>query len=85
MQGKKRLKALALSLILAGGIMLPTTTKAQIDGFFKNENEDYTNRDVTPSGEMTTQNFGDYAPVGNGLLIMFAAGAGYVFLKKKED
>lgn len=86
-------KKLILSVILAG-LLLPMTTNAQSggsDGYFRNGMDSYENRD----GGLSNQTFGsesggpqaptDLVPVGNGLLIMFAAGAGYAMLKKKED
>ena len=86
MKKQKTLKALVLTAVLAFGMLLPMTTNAQNDGFFRNLNEDYDNRDgetiITGSG-ITNQQFG--APLGSGLLVLVAAGAGYVALKKKED
>ena len=84
------LKAFALSMIMILGLVMPMTAQNS-DYFFKGNNEDiYGNRDggddpttnITGGG-ITNQTFG--APLGSGLLIMVAAGAGYVALKKKED
>ena len=85
MKTQKTLKALVLSLAMAMIALLPMTTQAQTDGFFRG-GEDYENRDsdITLNG-MNTQNFDTGAPLGGGLLIMVAAGAGYALLKKKED
>ena len=72
-------------------LLLPTTTNAQsqIDGFFTSySNETYNNRDLTITDGFlgaNNQTFGENTPLGSGLLVMFAAGAGYVLLKKKED
>lgn len=89
----QKMKFLMLALVMAG-LLLPMTTNAQSggsDGFFRNGMDSYENRD----GGLSNQTFGsesggpqaptDLVPVGNGLLIMFAAGAGYAMLKKKED
>ena len=83
-------------MVMTFGLVLPMT--AQNDGFFRN-NEDYINRDVATgnitnqtfgqdpaagtnvTGGITNQQFG--APLGSGLLVLVAAGAGYVALKKK--
>ena len=53
---KRKLKVLLLSLSVAIGLMLPLTSRAQSDGFFK-YNEDYVNRDAT-TGNITNQTFG---------------------------
>lgn len=53
---KRKLKVLLLSLMMAIGLMLPSTSRAQNDQFFKN-NEDYVNRDAT-TGNITNQTFG---------------------------
>lgn len=85
MKKQKNLKALALLTIMTLGLAMPMT--AQIDGFFKNNNEDISeNRagapiEVTGSG-ITNQQFG--APLGSGLLIMVAAGAGYAVVRRKR-
>lgn len=94
MKKQQKRKKLILSVILAGAMLLPMTTNAQSggsDGYFRNGMDSYENRD----GGLSNQTFGsesggpqahtDLVPVGNGLLIMFAAGAGYAMLKKKED
>ena len=78
------LKALVLSMIMTLSLVMPMA--AQTDGFFKHNENLYENRDgetiITGSG-INNQQFG--APLGSGLLILVAAGAGYVALKKKED
>ncbi len=81
-----RLKAMMLSLTVAAMLLLPTTSTAQSDGFFKNyDNGDRTGDDTEITGGLTNADFGESAPLGSGLLVMLAAGAGYVILKKKED
>jgi len=66
---------------------------------FKTANEEQgmfgVNRGGNRSGGLSNQTFGesyggsatetDVVPLGSGLLIMVAAGAGYALLKKKED
>ena len=94
---KRKLKVLLLSLMMAIGLMLPSTSRAQNDQFFKN-NEDYVNRDAT-TGNITNQTFGQDpatgvtggitnqqfgAPLGSGLLIMMMAGMGYAVAKNKR-
>lgn len=80
------LKAFALSLAMAIGMLLPMTTNAQSDGFFRSFNDNYENRDGginDNNGGMTNQTF--ETPLGGGIAILLAAGLGYVVLKKKED
>ena len=90
------LKALALSMIMTLGLVMPMM--AQSDGFFRNNENLYDNRaeasgyiinqtfgqdPATPAtGGITNQQFG--VPVGSGLLIMVAAGAGYAMARRKR-
>ena len=90
------LKALALSAIMILGLALPMM--AQSDGFFRTA-DDYTNRAESSwylinqtfgedpgsivNGGINTQQFGS-TPLGSGLLIMVAAGAGYVVVRRKR-
>ena len=89
----QKMKVLMLALVMAG-LLLPISVNAQSggsDNWFRggSDNNEYRN------GGLSNQTFGsesggpqaptDLVPVGNGLLIMFAAGAGYAMLKKKED
>ena len=86
MKKTTKIKALALMTMMTIGMVLPMTMNAQ-DGFFRGGDELIT-RDETPievTGGITNQQFGQETPVGSGLLIMVAAGAGYALLKKKED
>ena len=80
------LKAFALSMIMILGLVMPMA--AQTDSFFKSNNEDiYENRAGDPisvTGGITNQQFGD-APVGSGLLIMVAAGAGYAVARRRRS
>ena len=82
------LKAFALSMIMILGLVMPMAAQNS-DYFFKgnnNEEDIYENRsgdpiNVTGSG-ITNQQFG--APLGSGLLIMVAAGAGYAVARRKR-
>ena len=93
---KTNLKTLALSFIMAVCFAMPL--HAQSDGFFKSEEDLYGNR-ATASGNITNQTFGQDpgtivsggitnqqfgAPLGSGLLIMVAAGAGYAIARRKR-
>lgn len=90
------LKALVLSAIMTLGLALPMM--AQSDGFFRTA-DDYTDRassswylinqtfgenpGTIANGGLNTQQFGS-TPLGSGLLIMVAAGAGYVAVRRKR-
>ena len=89
---KLNFKALTLPFFVAMIVLLPFSTTAQgSDGFFRaNESENYQNRampTVDPSG-MTlggATQMDPTAPLGSGLLVMVAAGAGYVALKRRNS
>lgn len=75
---KTRFKTLALTMVFAA--LMPVSLFAQSDGFFRGgESNNYDNRD----GGMTWANGGSLtpndptAPLGSGLLVLVAAGAGY--------
>lgn len=82
MKKTTKLKALALSVMMMAGMFMPSA-KAQNDSFLPDM--DMGNRDYAVTWAATSQNFGQDAPLGTGLLIMLGAGAGYAFLKKKEE
>lgn len=92
----QKTKTLVLTMAMAIGLLLPMTMRAQSggsDNFFSGGSDNYQNR----GGEaIQNQNFGNdnfgpasgnsvEAPIGSGIIILVAAGAGYVALKKKED
>ena len=81
MKKTTKLKAMMLSVMMMAGMFAPSA-KAQNDSFLPDT--DMGNRDFATTWAVTSQNFGQ-APLGTGLLIMLGAGAGYAFLKKKED
>ncbi|MBR6292059.1 MAG: hypothetical protein IKR33_04570 [Bacteroidales bacterium] len=95
MKRTTKLKVLVLSLAMAIGLLSSMTCLAQSDGFFR-DGGNYMNRDGGPSSDIVNQGFGDdggntvtnqsfgEAPVGSGLLILTAIGAGYAVLKKKK-
>jgi hypothetical protein len=86
MKKTKKLRALMFSMAMAFAFMLPTTMTAQSDGFFRGGGETYENRNdgVTWNG-MVAQNPSEPVPLGSGLLILTAAGAGYVALRRKRN
>lgn len=80
MNKTKTLRAFMLSITLMAAINL----SGQTDGFFRNYDNGDRDGDTegVTIGGMTNEN---PTPVGSGLLIMVAAGAGYALLKKKEE
>lgn len=92
------MKKLLYILPMVTVLMLPLTINAQGDDFFRNwKDNNYENRDgklniyFGGSGGMGVVDPGasvmedPTVPIGNGLLIMIMAGAGYALLKKKEE
>ncbi|MBQ6084426.1 MAG: hypothetical protein IJK92_08775 [Bacteroidales bacterium] len=87
----EKTKEFIMTAAIVVTLLLPKTSVAQtkMDGFFSNYSDDtYSDRgNFSASGgfmNASNQTFGD-APLGGGLLVMLAAGAGYALLKKKED
>lgn len=84
------LKEFVIIVAMVLTMLLPTTTQAQskTDGFFSaSASETYSNRDTDIPGDFlnaSNQTFGENAPLGSGLLIMFAAGAGYAVTRRKR-
>lgn len=91
-------KAILLSLMMAVFLLTPIFSNAQTGGLFgygKYDNSydnsyGETNRgimNINDSGEtgIVNQTFGEPVPIGSGVAVLLIAGAGYMFLKKKED
>lgn len=101
MKKNKRIKAMALSLLMLAGFLMPMTCSAQGQGdnFFRGgENsgrgtsdgfalsQQTFGSDVNGGYGLTPQTFGQsQVPIGSGLLVMLSAGAGYALLKRKRD
>ena len=86
---KTRFKTLALTAIMAA--LMPLTMNAQSDGFFRGgESESYENRDggisinTGNANGIQNQDFND-TPLGSGLFILVAAGAGYTVARRKRN
>ena len=91
MKNTTALKALALSMIITLGLVMPMS--AQSDDFFRGNNDNYTNRAFEG---LSNETFGINgtggtpvpthinAPLGSGLLIMMAAGAGYALSRRRR-
>ncbi len=75
-------KVKALRILLLFGL-IPLASFAQSDVFFKVENDDIY-RDDSWSYNVNTQNFGE-TPLGSGLLILTAVGAGYAISKRRRN
>ena len=93
---KTEKKALLLSMAMVAATLLPMTTNAQQinDGnhglFGRGGQTESSNREggsgmEWSGGGMATQDPTQEAPLGSGLLILVATGAGYATLKRKED
>lgn len=83
-----RIKTLAVCAVLLSAMFLHNVSIAQrSDMFFKADNEDiYNNRDESVNlGTFGNQPFGEKpVPVGSGLLVLVAAGAGYAIARRKN-
>lgn len=80
MKNITKVKALRLLLLIG---LIPLASFAQSDVFFKIENDDIY-RDDSWSYNVNTQNFGE-TPLGSGLLILTAVGAGYAISKRRRN
>ena len=79
-------KTISRIVILALFVTTAITMTAQkSDGFFNTYNEDiYQDRSIESIG-LDNQTFGQDVPLSGGLLIMFAAGAGYAIYRRKRN
>ena len=95
----EKFKELAICTAIALIALLPATIHAQNDTFFRsNFDENFDNRDAEiifglmndPFGEAPTpfgfgSGYSNTSPLGSGLLIMLAAGAGYAVARRKRS
>ena len=69
-------------------VMMMVIANAQSDGFFKSDNGGYSNRENEGGGIMALPNHGadtdQTAPLGSGMLILTAMGAGYAIARRKK-
>ena len=85
-----RIKALAISIVFAVSLLSPAILTAQrTDDFFNTYEDVYSNRQLIT--DISTMNLGGFidedptVPVGNGLLVMIAAGVGYAITRRKRS
>ena len=97
---KKRQKTARLALAMTLMSLLPLGAFAQEEGLFQRGVNDEAyygfggtiektgllgDRSVQTTGTINNQIFGQSVPLGSGVLLLIAAGAGYAMLKRKED
>jgi len=88
MKIKAKRLAIVLSLMIAVCSIMPL--QAQTDGFFRGGDDNYENRSISINSDtengITNNGIGqsEPTPLGSGLLIMMAAGAGYVMVRRKR-
>lgn len=85
-----KLQVLLFCLLMLLGIIAPSTALAQRnDGFFKGNYDNYQNRtdgiDITDEGGISNWGIGETVPLGSGLLILTAAGAGYAIYRRRNS
>lgn len=85
MKKTTKLKAIVLSLMMLIGL-IPLTSFAQqkSDDYFRSWENDYDYRTSVATWTLTNQTFGE-APLGSGLLILTAVGAGYAISRRKRS
>lgn len=89
----KILNSTILAALMVFGVLMPATTYAQSDGFFRGSNDEYNNRAAEGLSNETFGTIGSGTPVptsinmplGNGLWIMLAAGAGYAVARRRRS
>lgn len=96
---KRKTKAHVLSLAMVFALTIPLGASAQ-EGLFQRGVSDEAyygygsansktdllgHRSMGATGTIDNQIFGQPVPMGSGVILLLAAGAGYVILKRKED
>ena len=76
-------------LFVIAFVMMVVIANAQTDGFFKSgDTDNYSNRTETPTPLVPSGHVGTIpdtnAPLGSGLLILTAIGAGYAIARRKK-
>ena len=91
----KNIKSLIIGVFVMAIMLSPLAMSAQglfgTDGFFKVEdNNYYNNRDAYTINSnqdpgISNQTFGQPLPLGSGIAVLLAAGAGYAIMKKRKN
>ena len=82
---KNSLKKLALSVVLLE-MLLPTSSLAQNDDFFRVNDNFYDNRDALTTWAIINNGIGQVeTPLGSGLLVLSVAGVGYAIARRKRN
>lgn len=84
MEKTTKLRVLALSLAMAFGMLLPNAAFAQSDDFFRSEDNFNGNRFAADWAIINNGIGQSEAPLGSGLLILSAVGAGYAVARRKR-
>lgn len=84
MKKTTKLKAFALSVAMAFGMLLPNAAFAQSDDFFRSEDNFNGNRFAADWAIINNGIGQSEAPLGSGLLILSAVGAGYAVARRKR-
>lgn len=84
-------KRFIISAIVMTMMILPVAMSAQgpfgSDNYFRINEDNYSNRDSNPviDGNINNQTFGQPLPLGSGIAVLVAAGAGYAIMKKRKQ
>ena len=90
----KNIKSLIIGVFVMAIMLSPLAMSAQgffgTDGFFKVEENNYYNRgdytiDSSQDPGISNQTFGQPLPLGSGIAVLVAAGAGYAIMKRKKQ
>lgn len=84
MKKTTKLKAFALSVAMAFGMLLPNAAFAQSDDFFRSEDNFNGNRFAAEWAIINNGIGQSEAPLGSGLFILSAVGAGYAVARRKR-
>lgn len=84
-------KRFIISAVVLAMMLMPFTMSAQgpfgSDNYFRINEGNYSNRDSNPViyGNINNQTFGQDVPVGSGIAVLVAAGAGYAIMKRRKN
>lgn len=84
-------KRFIISAVVLAMMLMPFTMSAQgpfgSDNYFRINEDNYSNRASDPVivGNINNQTFGQDVPVGSGIAVLVAAGAGYAIMKRRKN